>query len=141
MVVWDDLHGLFDLLVAFILQTLTIPILAGIDTSTEVVVLWRRRWGSGMSAVSRASSCRDMEQILPITIGRDDIVDPEFLADLLDTQVKGVSFELFICHVGHDHSGQSHKPSSFILLGISPSVSLLTSPYSVCLDRVSYTNG
>jgi len=41
---------------------------------------------------------------LPITISRDNIVDPKLLADLLDTEVQSVCFKLLVSHVGFDHS-------------------------------------
>ena len=43
MVVGDRLHGLFDKLVALVFETLAVSVLAGVDTSTVVVVLGRGR--------------------------------------------------------------------------------------------------
>ena len=44
MVVWDDLHGLFDELVTLIFKTFAIAKFSCIDTATEIIVLrWRRR--------------------------------------------------------------------------------------------------
>ena len=43
----DGLHGLLDQLVALFFETLLVAVLASVDTTTEVVVLRRRRGRSG----------------------------------------------------------------------------------------------
>lgn len=43
VVAWDGLHGLFDQLVALFFEALLVAVLASVDTTTEVVVLRRRR--------------------------------------------------------------------------------------------------
>ena len=44
MIVRNDLHRLLNLLVAFIFKSLSVAIFAGVDTSTEVIVLRRGGW-------------------------------------------------------------------------------------------------
>src|SRR5579862_2448339 len=46
---------------------------------------------------------------IPIAISRDNLVDPQFLADLLNAQVQGVSLELLVGHIGHNHRGKAHQ--------------------------------
>lgn len=48
VVVRDDLYGLLDQLVAFILQLLSVSVLASVDTATKIVVLWRWGWRSSI---------------------------------------------------------------------------------------------
>lgn len=47
MVVRDGFHCLFDELVAFILQSLSVSVFASVDTATVVVVLRGRGWRPG----------------------------------------------------------------------------------------------
>lgn len=55
MVVWDDLDGLFNELVALIFETLAIAVLACINATTEVVILRRRRRRSdGVSVMAQS---------------------------------------------------------------------------------------
>lgn len=44
MIVRNDLHGLLNQLVALVLQLLPVSEFSGIDTATEVVVLWWGGW-------------------------------------------------------------------------------------------------
>ena len=123
MIVRNDLHSLLNLFVAFVLKTLAVTILSSIDTATKVVVLrWRRRRSVKISIMSCLS---DREDCLPVAIRWDDIVDPQLLTDLFDAQMQSVSFELLICHVGHDHGRKTHQSSSFILFRVTPSIALL----------------
>jgi hypothetical protein len=46
MIVRDDLHGLFNLLVALVLKTLAVAVFTCVDTATKVIILWRRGWRS-----------------------------------------------------------------------------------------------
>ena len=43
VVAWDGLHGLFDQLMTLFFETLLVAVLASVDTTTEVVILRRRR--------------------------------------------------------------------------------------------------
>ena len=62
----------------------------------------------------------------PVTIGWDNIVDPQLLADLLNTQMQCVGVELLACHVSEDGSGQVHQTSSLVVSRVTPSVALLS---------------
>ena len=62
----------------------------------------------------------------PVTIRWDDIIDPELLADLLDTQVRHVGIELLSSHGRRDGSGKIHEACSLVLRSIAPSVALAT---------------
>jgi hypothetical protein len=106
VVVRNGLHGLLDKLVALVLETLAVTVFSSVYTSAKVIVLRRRRWGS-------------------ITIRRDNIVDAELLADLLNTKMQCISLKLFIGEVCHDHRGQTHETGSLVLLSITPTVALL----------------
>lgn len=123
MIVRNYLHGLLNLFVAFVLKALAVTILSSIDTATEVVVLRRRRRRS--VKISIMSWLSEREGHLPIAICWDDIIDPQLLTDLFDAQMQSVSFELLICHVGHNHGRKTHQSSSFILLRITPPIALL----------------
>ena len=132
MVVRNGLHGLLDQLVALILETLAVTVLAGVNTSTEVVVL---RWWRGRSKFCVSGPSKEIDpknesrskEYLPVTISRDHIVDPKLLADLLDTQVQSVSFQLLASKVRHNHCRQAHQTGRLVLLLISPTVALLAS--------------
>ena len=87
VVVRNGLHGLFDQLVTLILEALAITVLASVDTSTEVVILRRRR-GGPVRLSGEFKKHQERGVYIPITISRDDIVDPQLLADLLDAQME-----------------------------------------------------
>jgi hypothetical protein len=124
VIVRDNFHGLLDELMALVFEALPITVFSGIYTSSEVVVLGRRRRG-------------------PITIRRDDVVDTKLLADLLNTKMQRISFELLVGKICHDQSWKPHEACSLILLRVSPSVALLTLLQSIgrgiCLNRTSAT--
>ena len=67
MVVGNDLHGLLDEFVPFIFKPFAIAVFPCVDTATNVIVLWGRRWRT-------------------VTIGGHDIVDSQLLADFFDTK-------------------------------------------------------
>ena len=100
VVVGDNLHGLFDLLVTLIFEALAIAILAGVYTTTEIIVLWGRRWRPRSARISfyRLILCKSS----PIAICWNDVVNSKLLTDLLNTQMENISFKLFICHIGFD---------------------------------------
>lgn len=84
MVVGDDFHRLLDELVALILKLLAVTVFASVDTTTEVVVLRRGRRGPRLGQVFAGKT----EGLgLPVTISRDNVVDPQLLADLLNAQM------------------------------------------------------
>ena len=62
---------------------------------------------------------------MPVSISGDDIVDLEFLGNLLDAQVKSVGFQLLAGHVGHDGGGETHQAGSLVLGRIAPAIPLL----------------
>lgn len=73
---------------------------------------------------------------IPITISRDDIVDPQLLANLLDAQMQSVRLKLLASEVGHDHGGQAHQTCCLILLLVTPAVTLLA-PFDTIGRRIS----
>ncbi len=106
MIAGYDFHRFFDQLVALFFQLLSIAVFASIHTATEVVVLRGWRWRTASSLVLLI----DMEMFWysPITIRGHDIVDPQFLADLLDTQVDNVGIKLLGGHGCGDSCRQIH---------------------------------
>jgi hypothetical protein len=124
MIVRDNLHGILDELMALVFEALPITVFSGIYTSSEVIVLGRRRRR-------------------PITIRRDDVVDTKLLADLLNTEMQRISFELLVGKVCHDQSWKPHEACSLILLRVSPSAAFLTLLRSIgrgiCSNRTSAT--
>lgn len=111
----------------FILETFAITVLASVHTSSEVVVLGRWRGRSVVKVSIQVSLNYKGCNRVPVTIGRDHIVDPKLLANFLNTKVKCVSFELLASEVRHDHSRQAHKTSRLVLLLVTPAVALLAS--------------
>ena len=79
----------------------------------------------------------DQGRNLPVAISRDDIIDPELLTNLFNTQVKSVGLELFAGHVGHDRSWKSHQTSCLVLCGVTPTVSLLATSFSIAGGLIS----
>lgn len=75
---------------------------------------------------------------LPIAISWNDIVDPQLLADLLDSQMQRVGLELLARHVRLDHCRQTREVGRLVVGGIAPSVSLLATPVA-SWNRLSYT--
>ena len=73
---------------------------------------------------------------IPITISRDDIVDPQLLADLLNAQMQSVRLKLLASEVGHDHGGQTHQTCCLVLLLVTPAVALLA-PFDAIGRRIS----
>lgn len=69
--------------------------------------------------------------VLPVTVSRNDIVNPQFLADLFDAQMQSVGLELFACHVGHNSGRKAHEAGCFVLRGIAPSVALLATARTI----------
>ncbi len=117
---------------AFIFQALAIAVLARIDAATKVIILWWWRWRPGRQ-LDRNRSVMDVARDSPIAICGDHIVDPKLLADLFNTQVKGVSLKLFASHVCHDGGGKTHEAGSFVFLRISPSISLTSPLGAICV--------
>lgn len=74
VIVRNDFHGLLDEFVPFILKPLTVAVLSGVDTATNVIILWGGRWRT-------------------VTIGGHDIVDSQLLADFFDTKTRIVLSE------------------------------------------------
>lgn len=70
---------------------------------------------------------------LPVAISGHDIVNLEFLADLLDAEMERVGFELFTGHVCDDGGGKAHQAGSLVLRGIAPSITLLAAASAICL--------
>ena len=62
---------------------------------------------------------------VPISIRRDNVVDPELLTDLFDTKMQCICLKLLIGHICHDQSRESHQTRCLVFLGIAPSVPLL----------------
>ena len=59
----------------------------------------------------------------PLTLGGDEVVQPEFAIDLLQPKVDGVVVKLGLRHaVGGDRSGQSRK----LGLGLAPTTATFT---------------
>ena len=67
-------------------------------------------------------SCQDMH--LPIAIRRNDIVDPELLADLLNAQMRDIRIELLRRHGRCDGSRQIHQARRLIISSVAPPVAL-----------------
>jgi hypothetical protein len=120
----DDLHRLFDELVTLFLESLTVTVLARVDTATEVVVLRRRRGRSGieLARVVRIVMGKDS----PVAISRNNIVDPELLADLLNPQMGHVCIQLLSSHGRSNCGGQVHKASGLVVRCITPTITLAT---------------
>ena len=75
MIVRNDLHSKLNLLMAFIFETFSIAILAGVDTFTRIVVLrWRRRGPKVSRSVSRITVL-EVCAGLPVTICWHNIID------------------------------------------------------------------
>ncbi len=86
MIVRNHFHSFLDELMALIFESLAVSIFTSVDTSTEVIVLWWRRWRS--VCVNQNVQIYEFRiESLPVAISRDDIVDPKLLANLLDTQM------------------------------------------------------
>lgn len=62
---------------------------------------------------------------LPVSLGRDHVVDAKFLRNFFDTEMQRICLKLFTGHSGEDGRRQAHQPSSFVLILISPAVLLL----------------
>lgn len=106
MVGGDDLHRLLNELVALIFEFLSVAELARVDTTAEVVILrWRRRRSAeDRLGWYRICETHTIEGCLPITVRRDDIVDPQLLTDLLNPQMRDISVQLLRRHRRSDGS-------------------------------------
>lgn len=107
IVVGNRLHGSLNELMALIFKALAIAHVARVDTAAEVVVLGSRRRGS-------------------ISFVGNNVIDPQLLADLLNSQVQRVRFELFLGQIADESSGQAHETSGLVLEGIAPPIALAT---------------
>ena len=76
----------------------------------------------------------DRECCLPVTIGWDDIINSQLLADLLDSQMQCVGLKLFASHVRNNSCGKTHEASGFVFGCITPSVSLLAAPRTISIS-------
>lgn len=63
----------------------------------------------------------------PIPIRRHYIVNPKLLTDLFNTKMQGIRLELLVGEVRHNHGRQAHQASGLVLLGITPTITLLAS--------------
>jgi hypothetical protein len=124
VIVRDSLHRLLDQLVAFVFQTLSVAVLASVDTAAVVVVLRRRGRGSAGGQYNKVL-LRWTKDDIPVPISRDDIVDLELLGYFFDAEMEGVRLELFAGHIGEDGSWETHEASGLILGRVAPTVSLL----------------
>lgn len=129
MVVRNDLHGLLNQLVSLVLQLLSVSVLSGINTATEVVVLrcWRR---GSLYLVSYSFKYAICGINIPVAVGWYDIVDSELLANFLNSEMEGICFELFTGHICHDCGRKSHEACSFVVGCIAPAVSLFAGWFS-----------
>jgi len=75
VIIRDDLHGLFNLLVALIFETLAVAILACINTTTEVVILRRWRWGPKRKRESASQVVPLLQVYIPVAICWHHIID------------------------------------------------------------------
>jgi hypothetical protein len=123
VVAGNDLHGLLDGLVAFLLQLLAVAEFACVRAATKVVVLrrWRRRT---VSHVSGRCMDKDVSINSPVTVGWHDIVDAQLLADLLDAQMGHVGVQLLGGHGRSDGSRQVHETRRLVVRRISPAIAL-----------------
>ncbi len=77
MIVGDGLDGPLDELVALLLETLSVSVLPGVDTSAVIVVLRRGRRGSGETAVSVKNALRDSIERKGVWVTRTCLRRPE----------------------------------------------------------------
>lgn len=83
--------------------------------------------------VSTGTNSNKRRVHIPVSVGGNDIVDLEFLSNLLDAQMESVGLELFAGHVGNDGGGEAHQAGSLVLGRFAPAVALLAAPRSVML--------
>ena len=124
MVAGDDLHRLLDELVTLFLESLTVTVLARVHATTEVIVLRRRR-GRSREKRQRVPQKQEKDNS-PITISRNNIVDPKLLADLLNPQMGHISIQLLSSHGRSDGRGQVHQTSGLVVRRITPAIALAT---------------
>ena len=62
----------------------------------------------------------------PIAIRRHNIIDPQLLANFLNTQVRHIRIQLLGRHGRRDGSRQVHQAGRFVIGGITPSIALAT---------------
>jgi hypothetical protein len=70
----------------------------------------------------------------PIIVTRNNIVDPQLLANLFNTKMQDIGIELLSSHGGLNRSWKTHQACCLVVVGSPPSVAPLADTRALGID-------